>query len=373
MLLSGVVPLYLTNLMFAQRLVRAQHPRFGWSGPVSAAFLIIGAVSILAIALLVAGVSVEVFASDANALQKASGLQIFGTIWLALLAALPVLLVGISTLARRLPHIRNTKTTDKFGEGSMRMKVAIVVASGTLLSVGAWYHAVTTLRYPPTRLQAHGSDKSDHQPAGLTKACFYTFAFALPVAVSFLWLFKRCDKRFYTPDGAKGPFSYAGGFVFAGEMGNQEARLSVATRTPRSSVSVYSHDSRRRSSLSLSSHMRAERLEKLEKRISWGGISLPEMVHQALADDFQTGVPDPIWHDDCTAEDVAVDGAEKQMGWDAKSGKWAVRPISSMHKSSGRPASIISTVSAMSAAAPLPGTAEYPAAVELAAISIRSP
>ena len=357
--------------MFAQRLVKAQHPRFGWSGAVSAAFLIVGVVSILAIALLVAGVSVEVFAPDASALQIASGLQIFGTIWLALLAALPVLLVGSSTLARRLPHIRNTKTTDKFGEGSMRMKIVVVVASGILLSVGAWYHAVTTLRYPPTRLQAHGSDKSDQQPAGLTKACFYTFAFALPVAVSFLWLFKRCDKRFYTPDGVKGPFSYAGGFVFAGEMGNQKARLSVAARTPRSSVSVYSQDSRRRSSLSLSSQMRAERLEKLEKRISWGGISLPEMVQEALAEDCRMCVPDPIRHDRCTAEDVAVDGAEKQMGWDAKSGKWAVRPISSMHKSSGRPASIISTVSAISTAAPLPGAPEYSTAVELPAVSIR--
>lgn len=252
--------------------------------------------------------------------------------WLAIVATLPAIIVGTSATARRHPHIRMTKTTDKFGEGSMRGKVAVVIGSSLALCLGAWFRAGTTLMAPvPITASA---------PGALSKGCFYFFNFTIEVGVCVAWLVMRVDKRFYVPDGAKGPFSYAGGFVFAGETGNEKKRMSTMPNGEPAAGSIHSRNSRLSSRISvLSERSRAERIERIEHRVSWGGIA-PDAVKQIVSEDGKEPIPYPAVVDGCTAEDVAVDGVAKQMGWDPKSGKWAVRPIVSITKSSSRPTSL---------------------------------
>jgi hypothetical protein len=36
----------------------------------------------------------------------------------------------------------------------------------------------------------------------------------------------------------------------------------------------------------------------------------------------------PYFHPDMEAGSPRIDGAEQEMGWDPKSGKWALRPVS---------------------------------------------
>lgn len=191
---AGIVLLFLANLLFAQRVVRAQHPRFGWSKLFSIPFPILIIITIVTILGLIAAVIVKFYTLKPASINAATGVQQYGAIWLAVVALLPVIIVGMSALARRHPYIRSTKTTDKFGEGSMRAKVAIVVASGIVLCLGASFRAGTTLMLPVPIMRPDNPTEPAPQPAYLSKACFYIFNFTLEVCVCFLWLAVRVDK-----------------------------------------------------------------------------------------------------------------------------------------------------------------------------------
>src|SRR5215469_3990550 len=50
---AGVIILYIVNLIFAQRLIRAQHPSFGWTRPFSLLFHCLYALIILTISMVI--------------------------------------------------------------------------------------------------------------------------------------------------------------------------------------------------------------------------------------------------------------------------------------------------------------------------------
>ena len=293
----GIVILYVANMAFAQRLLRAQHPHFGWSKSVSIAFQVESVITTAVLIILVSSVIAGHFTHTASSTTSTLQLQKFGATMLALVATLPLLIATSSSLARRHPHIKMTKTIDKFGAGSMHGKLAIIVISALLLCISAWFRAGALLAEP--------SPVNSPQPGYLSKACFYVFILTFEIAVPILWLFTRVDLRFFIPDGAKGPFSYAGGFVFAGEVGNEKSRISIARSSqsqqepssltvvgsrpasfagarPSSTGGPISPASRRSSwAESLTSQTTrerraerdAEKQMQLEKRISWGGVS----------------------------------------------------------------------------------------------------
>ena len=142
---AGIVLLLIANLVFAQRLVRGQHPGFGWSKPFTILLPILFVITIGTIVCMVAALLVSFYTLDPFSRHAARIIQKYGGILLAVVAFLPFAMVGISSMARRLPAFRMTKTIDKFGEGSMRGKVAIVLVSATWLCVGASFRAVVTM------------------------------------------------------------------------------------------------------------------------------------------------------------------------------------------------------------------------------------
>ena len=338
---AGIVLLYLANLFFAQRIVRAQHPPFGWSKPFTILFPVTFVITIGTVLCLVAAVIVSFYTLEPYSRHAARDIQKYGSTMLAIVAFLPFAIVGISCLARRLPTIRRTKTTDKFGEGSMRAKVAICLVSSALLSLGAAFRAGTTLVAPTPIYHSTNPPRPAPTPAYLSKACFYIF-FAIEISICILWLGLRVDKRFYVPDGAKAPFSYGNGFVFAGEFNTDKrcsstlpnseqvlARPSKSQSRDRSSQRPASMNSRR-ISLPVSQYSKAIQAEKIAHRVSWGGVSR-ENVPAGLGED-KSEVPYPAFEhsgrygDD--PADIGIDGVEKELGWDPKSGKYALRPIS---------------------------------------------
>jgi hypothetical protein len=60
-------------------------------------------------------------------------------------------------------------------------------------------------------------------------------------------------------------------------------------------------------------------------RISWGGISR-EDVSATVGEDGIEAMP--YFNPNMEARSPRIDGAEQEMGWDPKSGKWALRPVS---------------------------------------------
>ena len=105
-------------------------------------------IAIGTILCLVAAVLLNFYTLDPYSRHAARVIQEYGATLLAAIAFFPFAIVGISSLARRHPKIRMTKTIDKFGEGSMSAKVAIVLVSATWLCVGASFRAATTLLQP---------------------------------------------------------------------------------------------------------------------------------------------------------------------------------------------------------------------------------
>lgn len=343
---AGVVLLYLANLFLAQRIVRAQHPLFGWSKPFTVLFPVTFVVTIGTVLCLVAAVIVSFYTLGTYSRHAAREIQRYGATMLAIVAFLPFTIVGISSLARRHPTIRKTKTTDKFGEGSMRAKIAICLVSAALLCLGASFRAGTILTSPVPIETPTNPPQPAPVPGYLSKACLYIFNFAIEVCVCLLWLGLRIDKRFYVPDGTNGPFSYAGGFVFAGEPGNEKKRASNLPNSQQelgrpSSVRV-SHAQERSSQRPLSISRRVSwpvshtskvfEQTKIANRVSWGGVSR-EHVQAGLGED-KTEIPYPAFELNgrygAEAGDFAIDGVEKEMGWDPKTGKWAVRPVSTV-------------------------------------------
>lgn len=126
--------------------------------------------------------------------------------------------------------------------------------------------------------------------------------------------------------------------MFAGEAGNEKKRISNVQGSERHSIGAASQRSSR---LSISSRQ-SKQLEVLEKRISWGGVSQRAVQSTATRDDMNTEPhKTPIEQD--PAEDFAIDGVEKELGFDPKSGRWAVRPISGMSNVNSRPSSMVSS------------------------------
>ena len=320
--------LFLANLFFTQRIIRAQHPHFGWTKPFSIAFPVLFVIIVATILSLIVGVIYSFFTLNEFTQRAVHDIQLYGETLYAIVAFLPIPLVLASTIARRHPNIRDNERIDKFGSGTMRTKVVMVLVSAVFLTLGASWRCATL--YLPTAYT------TDPHPWYFSKACFYIFNFTIEWCVVAFWGLMRIDKRFYIPNGAKGPFSYGGGFTFAGEPGNEKIALGNRDSMRHlvgSQASGFNSNSRISWGGSRNSMGR-------DSRVSWGGISR-EDVSAGLAEDGITVAPyapyasvnnnssDSIGKGGGSAADVGVEGMEAEMGWDPKSGRWALRPISS--------------------------------------------
>lgn len=191
---AGVLILFITNLVFAQRIIRAYHPFFGWSKGVT--FLFRGLfVSVAAVLVMVITVTVQSFFTlDERTRRADRGVQLFCATYLAVYAFLPVPLV---TLAAVIP--RRTRI-DKFGEGHFRTKFGLLTFTASLLAAGAIFRAV--INYLPPRPVT--------DPAWYhSKAAYYCFNFGVELVVVYTYALTRFDKRFHIPDGSSAPGHYS--------------------------------------------------------------------------------------------------------------------------------------------------------------------
>jgi hypothetical protein len=191
---AGVVILFVTNLVFAQRVVRACHPFFGWRRAVTGGF---GVLFGSAVGVLVAVVTATVHGffepdgSEAKAVDRMVQL-VCGT-YLALYAFLPVVLCALAVL------VPGKYKIDKFGEGRFRTKVALLIFTASLLALGAGSRAAV----------AHYTRPLSDPAWFHSKVCYYLFNFGLELVVVITYAASRFDKRFHIPDGSSGPWHYS--------------------------------------------------------------------------------------------------------------------------------------------------------------------
>lgn len=199
---AGTIILFLINWFFTQRIVRAQHPTWGWSQPYRLMHrLALVCLICCLLALIVAAVQ-QVFTLDSYTLQIDRILQLTGQTYFAAFCVGPLILTTISLAIPR-------KETDKFGAGRMRVNIAILYGSAIILAAGQIFRTYVTWLPPSPLRDARGRPMAP--PWYLSKTCFYTFNFTTEVIVAIIYAICRVDLRFHVPDGAKTPGQYREG------------------------------------------------------------------------------------------------------------------------------------------------------------------
>lgn len=191
---AGTLILFLINLIFAQRILRAYHPSFGWHRAVTIVFRF-GFFSVIALLIMLIITSVHsYFTLNPTTRQQERNVQLFAATYLAILAALPMPIAALSFL---IP--RKYESVDCFGTGRMRTKVYLLFASSFLMATGAIF-----------RVAANFHPRPMADPAWYHhKAAFYCFNFVIEMLAAYLYAISRVDQRFYIPNGAWGPGSYS--------------------------------------------------------------------------------------------------------------------------------------------------------------------
>ncbi|KAI1109595.1 hypothetical protein F5Y14DRAFT_431925 [Nemania sp. NC0429] len=193
---AGILILYVVNLIFAQRILRAKQPSVGWHpsiGVVLRVFYVgIGAALVLVIYSAVQGA----YTLDPDRLRAVRDIQLAAITYLLVFTTLPLWLLLAA-------HVLLPKSADEelFGHGSMRTKVLInAVATCVCILVSGFKAGMT---WEPPR---PASDPAWYH----SRAAFYVFGFVLEIFVLALLTFTRVDKRFHVPNGSSGPGHYSG-------------------------------------------------------------------------------------------------------------------------------------------------------------------
>jgi hypothetical protein len=193
---AGVLLLFIINLIFAQRILRASHPNWAWAKWLSLAFKLYYASILIMLAALVTGSVQTSFTLSYNTRRIDRDIQLVGATYFAVAAFLPLPLLLLRVL---LPN--KVEHVDKFGEGRFRSKIRILLFTSTLLALGAAFRA--GIAYVP---------RPRDDPAWYhSKPCFYLFNFTIEIIVVFTYAAFRVDRRFHIPDGVHGPGAYSAG------------------------------------------------------------------------------------------------------------------------------------------------------------------
>lgn len=190
---AGVLVLFIVNLIFAQRIIRASHPEFAWSRWFSIAFIVYYASIVIMIIALITCTVQSFYTLNTNTHRIDRQVQLVGVTYFTVAAFLPIPLMVLCYLLPRSTRV------DKFGHGRFRSKIEIVLFTSLILTLGAAFRA--GIAYVP---------RPAATPAWYhSKACFYIFNFTIEIVVVYLFAFMRVDKRFHVPNGS----SRAGDYV----------------------------------------------------------------------------------------------------------------------------------------------------------------
>lgn len=230
---AGTVILFVVNLFFTQRLVRARHPRIGWTAPFKVFIppLMIG-LSVLGIIMIITVIVQSFYTVNPNTQRIDRDVQWAVSCWFTFTAFIPLPIVAAMFLiSPRQTHI------DRFGSGRFGTKVMILLFSSALLTLGAGFRCGTGfLPAMPTRAPA---------PWYYSKACFYCFDFLMELLVVVVYALFRVDRRFFVLDGASGPGEYSG-HIAAAEKPVPEAHSPLQIIQTLSSVDrrAFSHSNK---------------------------------------------------------------------------------------------------------------------------------
>ncbi|KAI1770256.1 hypothetical protein F4818DRAFT_455773 [Hypoxylon cercidicola] len=194
----GSVLIFIINLFFAHRVLRAYHPRLGWHRGARYAVWFLIACVLCCLVMAIAATIHGFFTLSRPARRADRAVQLFAGAYLACLAFLPVPVVCLAVAARPRSGSGGFRV-EKFGAGRWRAKVGLLVFTSLVATLGAGF-----------RVGASFDGRPAAHPAWFhSRACYYCFNFVTDLVVSTAYLLARFDRRFIVPDGARGPGDYS--------------------------------------------------------------------------------------------------------------------------------------------------------------------
>ena len=196
---AGVVLLFVINLIFAQRIIRAWHPNVGWHRLFHHTFTALYSLIVLTLGMLIVSVIQSFYTLNSNTKRIDRDILLYGQTFYCIISFLPIPMIIIGLLAPRKTQ------TEKFGEGRFRWKIVILFTATFLLCLGASFRVGTNYA---------GGTRPINDPAGYqSKACFWIFNFVVEIIVILLYVVVRIDKRFWVPNHSKKPGDYSRGYA----------------------------------------------------------------------------------------------------------------------------------------------------------------
>ncbi|TRX98720.1 hypothetical protein FHL15_000062 [Xylaria flabelliformis] len=192
---AGSVIVFIVNLILAQRIVRAYHPKFGWHPATTSGFLFLICCTIASLIMIIAVTIQSFLTPDVEIRHSDRIVQLFAGTYMAVLAFMPIPIVVLAAL---VPRAKNRRI-EKFGAGRWRSKMHILLGTSALAALAAAFRVYTGFVPRP----------ASHPAWYHHRACYYCFNFATDLIISTVYLFARFDRRFIVPNGAKGPGDYA--------------------------------------------------------------------------------------------------------------------------------------------------------------------
>lgn len=184
---AGILIVYIVDLIFVQRIIRARQPEIGWHPLFRIMFKLLFALIALALVLVIVFIVLSFYTLDTHLRTVCHDIQLAAITFLLVVAALPLVLLAL-TFA--LPLSRNAQT---FGSGSMATKALILAYSSSLCTLGAGFKAGVNWQAP----------RPISNPAWYdSKACFYIFFFVIEIMILYFFLVMRIDRRFHVPNGS---------------------------------------------------------------------------------------------------------------------------------------------------------------------------
>jgi hypothetical protein len=214
---AGVLLVFIINLLWAKRILRALHPTIGWHRATSIVFNILYVLIFITLAMTITAVVQSFYTLRPRTRFIDRAVQLYAQTLLATVSSLPIFMVGLALLLPRRSQ------PEQFGAGKLSYKIAILLAGSGLVSLGAWYRCGTFWMTPVPMSQS--------LPGYFAKPCFYMFVFGVEILTLYLYAIMRVDLRFHIPDGAKGPGSYEARVVAEEadivERGDEEAGVGM--------------------------------------------------------------------------------------------------------------------------------------------------
>lgn len=184
---AGILIVYILNLLFASRILRALQPTLGWHRALGVLYKALYAVIGCALVLVIVLTVMSSYTLDQKIHTEALWIQRGAITYMLVFTLVPAVLLS---LALGLPKHSNEET---FGHGSMRPKI-IVLAVGICLTVTIAGFRAGSLWMPPRPVE----DPAWYQ----SRAAFYCFNFMLEIFILALYVPSRIDKRFHVHDGS---------------------------------------------------------------------------------------------------------------------------------------------------------------------------